>query len=162
MRFGKRALVIGSGSVGIMTAIAIESTGSEPVLCDIDNNKINIAKSLKYMAFKNDEINDEYDYVFECSGYGSEFALKHTSRGGILVLIGMGNENIDALVAITKGITIKGIFRYANIYGISLELIKKNRKKLKIFQSNIIPMNDLPAFLRYKKYNKFFKTIVEL
>ncbi len=158
-----KVLIVGAGSVGILTGFAAESIGSDVTIVDIDNRSIENAKKCGFNAFKNSEINGKFDAVFECSGNAIDYALERTEKGGDLFLIGMNSENaINPLYISINEITIHGIFRYTNTFETAIKLIKKYKERLKPFLENNISMYELPDYMKNENYKGKLKTIVEL
>ena len=156
-------LIVGSGSVGILTAFSAEAHGSNVTLCDINIDKIKYARKCGFAAFLNDKIHDKYDNVFECSGMAAEFALDRTEKGGDLFLIGMGNKcGLNPLYITSNEITVHGIFRYNNTFNDAIKIIKKYRNRIKPFLEKKICIDDLDSYMKNKEYEKYLKTIVEL
>ena len=156
-------LIVGSGSVGILTAFSAEAHGSDVTLCDINMDRINYARKCGFTAFLNNEIRDKYDTVFECSGMAIEFAQDKTGKGGDLFLIGMGNTSgLNPLYITSNEITVHGIFRYSNTFNDAIKIIKRYRNRLKPFFENNIGIEDLDLYLKDREYEKYLKTIVEL
>lgn len=158
-----KILIVGAGSVGILTGFAAESIGSDVTIVDIDDRSIENAKKCGFNAFKNSEVNEKFDSVFECSGNAIDYALERTIKGGDLFLIGMNSEKaINPLYASINEITIHGIFRYTNTFETAIKLIKKYKERLKPFIENRISMYELSDYMKNENYKEKLKTIVEL
>ena len=160
---GSKVLITGAGSVGILTAFVAEASGAEVILSDLDQTKIDYAGKCGFNAYLNKDIREKFDAVFECSGYAAEFAVDHTRRGGDILLVGMGDESgISNLKITLNEINVQGIFRYRNTYETALDIIRKNRMRLKFFTEKHVNLTDLPDYFRHGEYIKYLKTIVDI
>ncbi|MEA5031261.1 MAG: NAD(P)-dependent alcohol dehydrogenase [Sphaerochaeta sp.] len=135
------ALVIGAGTIGLVTALgALVSGCSQVIVSDIKEEKLDLVR--KFYGNKLVCINSAkenlleavqkvaprgVDILFEASG--APDVLKDFTRyvcpGGKAVLIGMpiGPVLFDVVGAQAKEISIKTIFRYRNMYPRTLNLI---------------------------------------
>ncbi|WMT50720.1 MAG: alcohol dehydrogenase catalytic domain-containing protein [Ferroplasma sp.] len=156
-------LINGSGPVGILTAFAAESYGANVTVVDINPERIEYAGECGFSSCINNKISRQFDSVFECSGYGHEYSIHRTARGGDLFLIGIGEEDgINPLMASIGGINIHGIFRYANTYPEAIRIIKRYRNRLAPFLRKHIDADELPGYLADGEYEKYLKTIVRI
>ena len=68
------------------------------------------------------------DAGFDCSGVSSALStlLDSAASGGRVVMIGMGPQpvEVDMVTAMVKETDILGVFRYANAYPKSIELVE--------------------------------------
>jgi L-iditol 2-dehydrogenase len=165
---GDQVLVIGAGPVGLATAFAAEAQGAAVTLSDISEPRIVAATQAGFSAgtFTGDAALS-YDAVFECTGThdGIKNAQQAVRPGGRLALIGMGQANsmqLNGLDLSIHGITVIGIFRYANSYPSALSLIRRYRERLGIFQGTYVTLGDLPQFLADRSYQNHLKSIVHL
>lgn len=145
---GDVAVVIGAGTIGIMTALAALAGGcSSVIISDINDEKLTVAQSYPNITGVNvarqdlpqtlSEQTDGWgaDIVFEASGNNSVFEtiVPLVRPGGALVLVGLpdGNVPFDVNGAIAREIRIETVFRYANIFERALELIASGKVNLK-------------------------------
>ncbi|MCW7548948.1 NAD(P)-dependent alcohol dehydrogenase [Photorhabdus sp. APURE] len=142
---GDIALVIGAGTIGIVTALAALAGGcSDVIICDVFDEKLEIAKQYpglhpvnsKVLAEKVNTLTDGngVNILFECSGAKSVIATisEHIAPGGIAVLVGMPIDPapFDIVSAQAKEITFKTIFRYANMYPRTIRLLSAGKLKV--------------------------------
>lgn len=145
MNPGDTALIIGAGTIGIVTALAAEASGCSKVfLADVKEDKLDFVN--KHYSDKIQTINiskenvtdvisqfsDEgVDIIFEASGNDKAFMnIAETLKpGGCMVLIGMPKEPIllDVISLQVKEIDIKTVFRYVNIYPRAINLIASGK-----------------------------------
>lgn len=87
---GDIALVVGLGSIGILTAQALKAYGVEVVGCDLMPERIEILKSLGINAVDVREISEKFevDAIFMTSGADKaiDTALKYVRNGGKIVV----------------------------------------------------------------------------
>ncbi|TDB47407.1 NAD(P)-dependent alcohol dehydrogenase [Photorhabdus khanii] len=139
---GDIALVVGAGTIGIVTALAALAGGcSDVIICDIFDEKLEIAKQYpglhpinsKVLAEKVNALTDGngVNILFECSGAKPVVATisDHIAPGGTAVLVGMPIDPapLDIVSAQAKEITFKTIFRYANMYPRTIRLLSSGK-----------------------------------
>ncbi|MBS9423905.1 NAD(P)-dependent alcohol dehydrogenase [Photorhabdus caribbeanensis] len=142
---GDIALVVGAGTIGIVTALAALAGGcSDVIICDVFDEKLEIAKQYpglhpvnsKVVAEKVNTLTDGngVNILFECSGAKPVIATisEHIAPGGIAVLVGMPIDPapFDVVSAQAKEITFKTIFRYANMYPRTIRLLSSGKLKV--------------------------------
>jgi len=144
---GDIALVIGAGTIGLVTAIAAIAGGcSQVIIADIVQEKLDFASRMGMMAVNvvRESLNERVsgitngwgaDIVFEASG--SEAAVSKVFEplcpGGRVVFIGMPIRPvpIDIVSAQVKEAHIETIFRYAHVYPSALSLMESGKVNLK-------------------------------
>ncbi|NDK98250.1 NAD(P)-dependent alcohol dehydrogenase [Photorhabdus bodei] len=142
---GDIALVVGAGTIGIVTALAALAGGcSDVIICDVFDEKLEIAKQYpglhpvnnKVLAEKVNTLTDGngVNILFECSGAKPVITTisEHIAPGGIAVLVGMPIDPapFDIVSAQAKEITFKTIFRYANMYPRTIRLLSSGKLKV--------------------------------
>jgi D-xylulose reductase len=144
---GDLAVVIGAGTIGLMTIMAALAGGcSNVVAIDVARPRLDIASALgpvrvveagrENPAKVVDELTAGWgaDVVFEASGSPdvSGRALDMLRPGGRLVYVGMPVAPIsfDIVKAQSKEISMSTIFRYANVYPRALALMGAGKIKL--------------------------------
>jgi D-xylulose reductase len=144
---GDVALVIGAGTIGIVTAMAAMAGGcSKVIIADVVQEKLNLAASFGAISVNvtREDLNEivknvtdgwGVDVVFEASG--SEAAVSKVFEplcpGGRVVFIGMPTRPVpvDIVSAQVKEARIETIFRYAHVYPRALLLIESGKVNLK-------------------------------
>ncbi|OCA55918.1 NAD(P)-dependent alcohol dehydrogenase [Photorhabdus namnaonensis] len=142
---GDIALVVGAGTIGMVTALAALAGGcSDVIICDVFDEKLEIAKQYPGLHPVNNKVLAEtvnaltdgngVNILFECSGAKPVIATisEHIAPGGIAVLVGMPIDPapFDIVSAQAKEITFKTIFRYANMYPRTLRLLSSGKLKV--------------------------------
>ncbi len=150
IRPGDVALVIGSGTIGMVTVLAALAGGcSKVILSDVQTEKLAIGKSLAPESVFTVNVASEslgdvvaavtggrgVDVVFECSGNGRAAAsvFEHLAFAGRVVFVGMpaGPVSYDVVAAQLKEARVEHVFRYANVYAKALSLMGSGKIDLK-------------------------------
>ena len=130
---GALAVVIGAGTIGMVTILAALAAGcSRVIVSDVLEHKLDMAAGFgpvlpinvrsEGLAEIVQRETDGWgaDVVFEASGNGRAAAgvFEYLSPGGTVVLIGMPGEPIsyDVLAAQVKEARVEHVFRYAHVY----------------------------------------------
>ena len=138
---GDVAVVIGAGTIGMVTALAALAGGcSRVIISDVKQPKLDIAAGFgpvtpvnvaeENVASVVEEVTDGWgaDIVFEASGSPKAAAavFDYACPGGTVVFIGMPPEGtlpFDVVAAQAKEIGMKTIFRYAHMYPRAVALL---------------------------------------
>ncbi len=146
---GDTALVLGAGTIGLVTALSAVAAGcSQVIIADSKQEKLDFVNKhygSKIGTFNiatgdlKAHIGEHYpqglDIVFEASG--NAHAILSTTGflcpGGKVVLIGMPQDPapIDIVEAQTKEIEFLTIFRYANVYDRAIKYIASGQMNVK-------------------------------
>ncbi|MGZ8559210.1 MAG: zinc-dependent alcohol dehydrogenase [Chitinophagaceae bacterium] len=157
---GKRVLVAGGGTIGLLTALVAKNFGAVPVVVsDIVLERRNSAldcgvdlvldPSAKNLDEKVKEITgDGFDVIFEASGAGPALrqAFDLVKPGGTIVQIGtLGIQDIPlpANQVMVKEIQFIGSFRYANVFDEAIRLVESGRINLTPFITGVLPLIDI-------------------
>ncbi|OCX64442.1 sulfurtransferase [Thioclava sp. SK-1] len=163
---GDTAVVIGAGTIGIMTALAALAGGCSRVLIsDLSADKLRIAES--YPGITGVNIRDTSlqepvatltggwgaDVVFECTGAQAAMRdLFHIVRpGGTVVFVGLPPTpvEIDISAATARECRMETVFRYANVFDRALDLIAAGKVNLTPLLSGTFPFDkSIAAFER--------------
>lgn len=148
---GSRVLVLGTGTIGIFTALAAKAAGAgEIVVTDLFDFNLKVTRDLcgaKTYNVKQEGLEeailkddpDKFDITFLCSGAPKtvEQAFKLTQRGGRIVVIGMFLEPVP------------------------MELITVNLNELEIIGSAVYTHEDFKRALEWIDANRFdFKKLI--
>jgi len=159
---GSRAVVIGAGPIGTMTALAALAGGAAEVLvADLSTEKLAIAaryEGITSFDIRTGSLADRVaewtagwgaEVIFEASGapkaYGNLFDL--VAPGGTVVLVGMPPDVValDIVKAQAKEARIETIFRYANVYAKAVALMASGKVDLKPLISASFPFAESVA-----------------
>lgn len=157
---GKRVLVTGGGTIGLLTALVAKAFGAVPVAvsdiiperrkaaleCGVDGVLNPIDKD--FLEKVKDITGDGFDVVLEASG--SKIALRQAfdlvRTGGTIVQIGtLGTEDIPlpANMVMVKEIQFIGSFRYGNVFDEAIRLVTSGRINLNPFITDVLPYYEI-------------------
>ena len=159
---GDRAVVIGAGPIGVVTALAALASGCAAVtIVDLVDEKLAVAATYQGIRTVNARREDLATRVAEATGgWGAEIVFEASGAakaydgidrllapGGCLVVIGMptGPVSIDMSSMAAKEIRIETIFRYANVFDRALELIASGKVDLRPLVSGTFAFSDSVA-----------------
>ena len=137
---GDVALVIGAGTIGVVTALSALAGGcSEVIITDIQQAKLDIASQYEGVTGFDSSCGDAVQFVKDrTDGWGADIVFEASGSpavapqlfdylcpGGCVVLIGMPEKpvTLDIVRAQAKEARIETIFRYANVYPRALSLM---------------------------------------
>ncbi|GGO84449.1 alcohol dehydrogenase [Marinobacterium nitratireducens] len=160
IRPGDVAVVVGAGTIGILTAASALAGGcSRVIIADLVQEKLDIAGHLvdsiipvniatENLAKTVGRLTDGWgaQIVFEASGspkaYDNLFDL--ACPGGCVVMVGMPPKpvTLDIVSMQAKEIRIESVFRYANQFPRALALLGSGKLNIKPLISKIYPFND--------------------
>lgn len=156
IRPGDTALVLGAGTIGVMTALSALAGGCSKVLvADMKKPKLDLLARISGIVpidLRTGDLGrtvaeetDEWgcDEVFEASGSEKAFAgmFSHVCPGGRVVLIGIpaGPAPFDVPAAQAKEAVTIPIFRYTNMYPKTLAMIASGKIDVKPYISASFP-----------------------
>jgi L-idonate 5-dehydrogenase len=157
---GKRVLITGGGTIGLLTAITAKAFGAVPVVvsdiveerrafalnCGVDH-VLNPADKNLYEQVK-DITGDGFDTIFEASGAPPALrqAFDMIKPGGTIVQIGtLGTQDIPlpANQLMVKEIQFIGSFRYGNIFDEAIRLVDSGRINLRPFITGVLSIKEI-------------------
>ena len=164
---GDVAAVIGSGTIGIMTAIAARAGGASTVyISDVLPRSLALLDGLEGIvpvdARRRTSANGSVRrlaaggrrWFFEATGaapaYKNLWSLP--APGGRIVLVGMPVDPVpfDIATAQSRGISLETVFRYANVYQKAIDLAASDAVDLSRFVSETFTFdNSVQAFERF-------------
>ena len=156
---GDLAVVLGCGTIGIMTALAALAGGaSRVIIADIKKDKLDFARRYDGLIPVDLAAGDlrkvtaaesggwGADIVFEAAGAPDSGSLvfELLAPGGRLVLIGLpqGKFAFDVSAAQVKEARVETVFRYAHVYPRALALMGSGRIDLKPLVTASRPFKD--------------------
>ncbi|MDN5821358.1 MAG: NAD(P)-dependent alcohol dehydrogenase [Brachybacterium sp.] len=164
---GDVAAVVGSGTIGIMTALAARAGGAGTVyISDVLPEKLALLDGLEGIvpvdATKEDlgaRVRAETggwgpQVVFEATGAAPAYTKlwEMPAPGGRIVLVGMPVDPVpfDIATAQSRGISLETVFRYANVYQKAIDLAATDAIDLSRFVSETFTFDDSEkAFERF-------------
>ncbi|WP_245555287.1 NAD(P)-dependent alcohol dehydrogenase [Hahella ganghwensis] len=154
IRPGDIAVVVGAGTIGILTALAAVAGGcSKVIVADLVQEKLEIAGSYDAVIPVNIAEQDLAEVVAEqTNGWGAQVVFEASGSpqafenlcdvacpGGCVVLVGMPPEpvSLDVVSVQAKEIRIESVFRYANQFPRALALLSSGQLDIKPLISGI-------------------------
>ncbi|XP_012271950.1 sorbitol dehydrogenase-like [Orussus abietinus] len=148
---GSKVLILGAGPIGLVTLLVAKAMGAgKVILADLLQGRLDVAKKIgaddtlllnkdyseeETVKKVKDLFGDEPDKTINASGSESSIRLGIfvTKPGGVMVMIGMGPAEVKVPLvhALVREIDIRGVFRYANDYADSLDLVATGKVDLK-------------------------------
>jgi D-xylulose reductase len=165
------AVVAGSGTIGMMVAFAALASGcAKVIVSDVAKAKLDLIAGhpgVVTVDLNREKLADVVaahtagrgaDLFFEASGSPRAFddLMDVVGRGGRVVLVGMPQERVplDVVALEVKEISLTGIFRYANVWERTLELLGSGKIDLKPLISASYPFDQsVAAFKRAAEQN---------
>ncbi len=146
---GQVAVVLGAGTIGVMTALAALAGGCSRVLVtDVQDEKlavarrydgvetINVAKEKASERVMSTTAGWGADIVFEASGnpHAYEGLYDLACPGGTVVLIGNvpGPVTLDIMAALVKELRVEHVFRCANVFPRTIVLLASGKIGLRV------------------------------
>jgi D-xylulose reductase len=153
---GAIAVVIGAGTIGLVTALSALAGGcAEVIITDLQQEKldiaarypgirpVNIAKEDALARVREMTENWGADVVFEASGHvkAYEHLFDFACPGAAVVLVGMPEKPVayDVVAAQAKELRVEHVFRYANVYDRAISLMGSGRIDVKPLISRSFP-----------------------
>jgi D-xylulose reductase len=163
---GDTALVIGAGTIGTMSILALLAGGCSRVFAaDVKGEKLGIAGSYSQVLPINtgreplvERVLQEtagrgVDIIIEASGSPAVYPdfFRCAKRGGKVVLVGMlnGTVPLDVSLVQARGIGIATVFRYANAFDRALALVSAGKIAVKPLISKTFSFADAVAAYEY-------------
>jgi len=162
---GDSVVILGSGTIGLMTLLACRCRGASNItVVDLYDNRLEMAKQAGAKTTINSREKDVIqevqkltegkgmDFVFEAAGAQETTIMtpKLVGAGGTVVLVGMshGTPAFDFMTMSLKEADILTIFRYRNIYAPTIDAIA----------GGIIPVKQMAtAFFPFEEVQKAFE-----
>lgn len=93
-----KALVVGLGSIGILTSQALKAYGAEVTGCDLLEERISFLNKLDIEAVDVRNLSGEFDAIFMTSGADKaiDTALKHVRNGGKIIVFSSTPSDLSA------------------------------------------------------------------
>lgn len=169
---GQRALVLGSGPIGLVTLEVLLARGiSEVMAVDVFPLRLEKAKELgaKYVVnAKEEDLLEQVmdftqgkgmDVVFETAGsvVTTQMTVELVRKGGKVVLIGLpsvSRVDLDVIKVIDKELDVLGIFRYANTYKGCVDLLNSGKVNLGSLITHRFPLEKTQEALWFAHEHK--------
>jgi D-xylulose reductase len=153
---GDVALVLGAGTIGMVTALSALAGGcSRVIMTDVIPEKLALAETLGEITSVNVATADlgavvqdvtggrGANIVFECSGNRgvAESAFDFAAPGAVVVFVGLpdGPISYDILQGSVKEIRVEHVFRYTNVYDRAIALMASGKINVKPLLTDRFP-----------------------
>lgn len=157
---GKRALVLGSGPIGVLTVLALRRAGAaEIVAVDIADRALEFARAAGADQALNTAADPQalapwradkgqFDLVFECSGAAAALAggIAALRPRGVIVQLGMSGDMALPMQQITvKELVLRGSFRFHPEFATGVALMRKRLIDLRPLLTHSYPLAEHAA-----------------
>ena len=156
------ALVVGAGTIGILTLQALRAAGCSKVfVTDVDTQRLALTKKLgaTEILLSDDSLlpqilertnNEGVDVALECVGRNETVAasIDATRKGGIVVLVGniAPNVNLPLQKVVTRQIRLQGSCASAGEYPQAIEWMASGKIQVKPLITAIAPLEEGPRW----------------
>jgi L-iditol 2-dehydrogenase len=172
IRAGETVAVLGSGPIGLCALQAARASGATTVIvADLEQSRLDRALGLGAGDVVNLREADPVeaivgltngrgvDVVLECSGSvpALQTAVRVARRGGTVQLVGnfsVPEPNAPIQELIERELNLSGLFRYANCYGASVELIADGKVDTKSLITHRYSLDETLEAMRWVSHNK--------
>ena len=166
---GDKALVVGLGSIGILTAQALKAYGYDVLGCDLLKERIELLKSFGIEACDVRELDDEFkaDGIFMTSGADKAIgtALKYVRNGGKILVFSSTPSDLSAYPnneIYYRELTVMGSYSPAPVdLKDSLALLKDGKVKVKGI-STVYNLDDIQNAFDDTMTNKIMKAYIKV
>ncbi len=165
IKTGESAVIIGSGTIGLLMLQLARNSGAAKVLViEPNEHKQKLALELGadfVLTPSADELNKQIndytsggpDVVIECAGNSSaaKLAINISKRGGRVVIFGLADKNETIILNLQdfflKELSIKGSLLNPFTFSRSVSLLVNNKVKIENLRPVISPLDDLKKIL---------------
>ena len=166
---GDKALVVGLGSIGILTAQALKAYGYDVLGCDLLKERIELLKSFGIDACDVRELDNDYkaDGIFMTSGADKAIgtALKYVRNGGKILVFSSTPSDLSAYPnneIYYRELTVMGSYSPAPVdLKDSLALLKDGKVKVKGI-STVYNLDDIQKAFDDTMANKIMKAYINV
>lgn len=166
---GDKALVVGLGSIGILTAQALKAYGYDILGCDLLKERIDLLKSFGIEACDVRELGDDYkaDGIFMTSGADKAIgtALKYVRNGGKILVFSSTPSDLSAYPnneIYYRELTVMGSYSPAPVdLKDSLALLKEGKVNVKGI-STVYNLDDIQKAFDDTMANKIMKAYIKV
>lgn len=158
---GQKAVVFGSGCIGLMCLMALKAEGvTEVYVVDVIDKRLEKAMELGAAGVINSSKEDAEERIMELAGgYGVDFAIdtagadvtinqgiRMVKPGGTIVCVGYsrsGKVTLDMSVALNKEITFRTVFRYRHIYPMAIAAVSSGLINLRNVVTDTFTLDEI-------------------
>lgn len=164
---GDRVLVVGLGSIGILTAQALKAYGADIAGCDLLPERIAFLNNLGIEAVDVRELTGEFDGIFMTSGADKAIntALKHVRNGGKILVFSSTPSEMSAYAnneIYYRELTVMGSYSPSPVdLKDSLELLRNGKVKVEGISTEY-KLDDIQQAFDDTMSNKIMKAYIKL
>ena len=169
---GQKAVVMGSGCIGLVSMMALKARGvSEVYVVDVMDKRLEKAMELGATAVINGAKEDVVERIVQLTkGEGVDLAIETAGteitarqailavkKGATIVLVGYsktGEMTLPVGTVLDKELTLKSVFRYRHIYPMAIEAVASGKVNLKGIVTNEFTLDEAPKAMEYSVNNK--------
>ena len=158
---GQKAVVFGSGCIGLMCLLALKAEGVTKVyVIDVIDKRLEKAMELGAAGVINSSKEDAEERIMELAGsYGVDLAIdtagadvtinqgiRMVKPGGTIVCVGYsrsGKVTLDMSVALNKEITFRTVFRYRHIYPMAIAAVSSGLINLRNVVTDTFTLDEI-------------------
>jgi L-iditol 2-dehydrogenase len=161
VRLGDTVVIFGAGCIGLVTLLAAKAAGAANVfVVDLIEKRLDAAKRLGAVTVSAKDNDAAAEIMRITNGKGARVAIdcagtdatvsgavRVTKAGGTGVLVGLASDVINGLplgAVSSKELIITSIFRYRNLYPLTIEAIASGKIDVKGIVSNEYKFDDCP------------------
>ncbi len=179
---GQKAVVFGSGCIGLVSMMALKARGvSNVYVVDIMDKRLEKAMELGATAVINGAKEDVAERIRQLTGgagcdlaietAGTEIttrqAIDVVKKGSNIVLVGYsktGEMTLPMSKVLDKELTFKSVFRYRHIYPLAIEAVSQGKVNLKGIVTNVFDLDDTQNAMDSSVKNKadIVKAVVKI
>lgn len=158
---GQKAVVFGSGCIGLMCLMALKAEGvTEVYVVDVIDKRLEKAMELGAAGVINSSKEDAEERIMELAGgYGVDLAIdtagadvtinqgiRMVKPGGTIVCVGYsrsGKVTLDMSIALNKEITFRTVFRYRHIYPMAIAAVSSGLINLRNVVTDTFTLDEI-------------------
>ena len=154
---GDTAVILGAGTIGLMTLQAAKVYGAaRRIVVDLQPDRLEMARRLGATHVVNPREQDVDKFIEELMPGGVDIVLEAVGavptiqmatrlvrKGGRIVFVGMPGVDevpINLLDIIVKEVDVMGMFRYANVYGEAVRMIESGLVEVRSMHTHTYPL----------------------
>jgi L-iditol 2-dehydrogenase len=182
LRMGDTVVVIGMGTIGLLTMAAARAAGAgEVIACDVQENRLALAGQLGATHLVNAREQSIADVTREVtSGRGADIVFETAgtvrtvqqtpdcaATGGMILLVGLPEESVfpfNVIDLLAREVDVRTIFRYANCYAACVSLIATKKVDVTPLITARYGLEDVVAAMDFAstQKDKCIKVLVEV
>ena len=179
---GQKAVVFGSGCIGLMCLMALKAEGvTEGYVVDVIDKRLEKAMELGAAGVINSSKEDAVERIMELAGgYGVDLAIdtagadvtinqgiRMVKPGGTIVCVGYsrsGKVTLDMSVALNKEITFRTVFRYRHIYPMAIAAVSSGLINLRNVVTDTFTLDEIQEAMMKSVNDKvnIVKAVIEV